>query len=142
MNMDEPVPVARFDQPREIIDAFAAALNAKDAESVGKLFSEDAEFVNVRGTCMHGRQGIVEGHAISFSGPLAGSTFLFHSVSEQPVTDDVMVVHARSVRDRLPGAPPTTGPRVSTFLQLVARRGPNGWLAVAAANVPEDPPPS
>jgi hypothetical protein len=89
---------------------------------------------------MLGRQGIIEGHAISFSGPLAGSTFEFHSISELPVTSEVTVVHAHSVRDRLPDAPATTGPKVSTVLQLVARRGPRGWLAVAAANVPEMPP--
>jgi uncharacterized protein (TIGR02246 family) len=66
VDIDEPVPIARFDQPRDIIDAFADALNAKDAESLGNLFCEDAEFVNVRGARMHGRQGIIEGHAISF----------------------------------------------------------------------------
>jgi len=141
MDLNESVPVARFDQPRYIIDAFAEALNAKDALSLGKLFSEDAEFVNVRGARMLGRQGIIEGHAISFSGPLAGSTFAFDSISELPVTPDVTVVHAHCVRDRLPDAPPTTAPKLSTVLQLVARRGPKGWLAVAAANVPETPPP-
>ena len=140
MDLREPVPTARLDQPRVLIEAFADALNARDAESLGRLFSEGAEFVNVRGTCMHGREGIIEGHALSFSGPLAGSTFQFHSISELPVTAEVTVVHAHCIRDRLPDAPPTTGPTVSTVLQLVARRGPDGWLAVAASNVPETPP--
>jgi ketosteroid isomerase-like protein len=54
VDLREPVPIARFDQPRDLIEAFADALNAKDAESLGRLFSEGAEFVNVRGTCMHG----------------------------------------------------------------------------------------
>lgn len=141
MEIREPVPTAGFGQPRDLIDAFADALNAKDAESLGRVFSEDAEFVNVRGTCMHGRQGIIEGHALSFSGPLAGSTFLFHSISELPVTAEVTVVLAHCVRDRLPDAPPSTGPAVSTVLQLVARRGSDGWMAVAASNVPETAPP-
>jgi len=140
MGINESVPDAGFHQPRDLIDAFAEALNAKDAEGLGKLFSEDAEFVNVRGARMLGRQGIIDGHAMSFSGPLAGSTFKFHSISELPVTPEVTVVHAHCVRDRLPDAPPTTGPKVSTVLQLVARRGLKGWQAVAAANVPETPP--
>jgi uncharacterized protein (TIGR02246 family) len=138
---DEVGPIAKFDQPRDILDAFADALNSKDAESLGRLFAEDAEFINVRGTRMLGRQGIIEGHARSFSGPLAGSTFEFHSISELPITAEVTVVHAHILRDRLPDAPAMTGPKVSTVLQLVARRGPTGWLAVAAANVPETPPP-
>jgi uncharacterized protein (TIGR02246 family) len=141
VNRQERAGNAGFGQPRDIIDAFSDALNAKDADGVGKVFTEDAEFVNVRGVRMHGRQGIIEGHANGFSGPLAGSTFAFHSISEMPITPEVTVVHAHSVRDRLPDAPPTTGPRVSTILQLVAQRGPTGWLAVAAANVPDVPPP-
>jgi uncharacterized protein (TIGR02246 family) len=43
-------------QPRELIDAIGDALNGKDAQSLGKLFSEDAVFVNVRGVRMHGRR--------------------------------------------------------------------------------------
>jgi uncharacterized protein (TIGR02246 family) len=140
MDLGESVPIAGFDQPRDFIELFASALNAKDAESLGKLSSEDAEFVNVRGTRMRGRSGIIEGHAMGFSGPLAGSTFEFHSISELPITDDVTVLHAHSIRDRLPGAPPSTGPRVSTVLQIVVRRGSDGWQAVAAANVPDTPP--
>jgi uncharacterized protein (TIGR02246 family) len=131
-----------FDQPGDFIEAFAAALNAKDAESLGKLFAEDAEFVNVRATRMHGRRGIVEGHAMGFSGPLAGSAFEFHSISQLPVTDDGIVLHAHSIRDRLAEAPPSTGPRVSTVLQVVVCHGDGGWLAVAAANVPDVPPPA
>jgi ketosteroid isomerase-like protein len=38
-----------FGEAREIVDAFAAALNAKDAEALGELFSDDAEFVNILG---------------------------------------------------------------------------------------------
>jgi ketosteroid isomerase-like protein len=33
-----------FGEARENVDAFAAALNAKDAEALGELFSDDAEF--------------------------------------------------------------------------------------------------
>jgi uncharacterized protein (TIGR02246 family) len=141
MRSDASVPIRGFAQPRDIIHAFQDALNAKDAESLGRVFSENAEFVNVRGTRMHGRQGIIDGHEMGFSGPLARSTFEFHSISELPVTVDVTVLHAHSVRDRPPDAPPSTGPRVTTVLQFVIRRGPDGWLAVAAANVPESPSP-
>jgi uncharacterized protein (TIGR02246 family) len=128
-----------FSEPADMIHAFAAALNAKDAAGLGRLFSEDAQFVNVRGIVMRGRQSIIQGHKISFAGPLAGSTFQFDSVQELLVTPDVAVLHARCLRDRLPDAPPGTGPAVTTVLQLVARRGGEGWQAVAAANVPVVP---
>jgi hypothetical protein len=38
MGINESVPDAGFHQPRDLIDAFAEALNAKDAEGLGKLF--------------------------------------------------------------------------------------------------------
>jgi uncharacterized protein (TIGR02246 family) len=133
--------LAGFTQPRDIIDALATALNAKNADRLGELFSEDAEFINIRGSVMHGRKGIIEGHALSFSGPLAGSTFQFDSIEELPVTADVRVLHVHAVRGRLPDAPSGTGPPVTAMLQLVVRRGSEGWQAVAATNVPETPSP-
>jgi uncharacterized protein (TIGR02246 family) len=102
-----------FSEPADIIDAFAAALNAKDAERLGDLFSEDAQFVNVRGVLMHGRHGIVQGHKVSFAGPLAGSVFQFDSVDQSLITPDVAVLQAHCLRDRLP-----------THLRAQARRLP------------------
>jgi uncharacterized protein (TIGR02246 family) len=127
--------------PREIVDAFEAALNAKDAAALGELFAEDADFVNIMGMRMRGRDGIVSGHAWAFAGPLVGSRVAFDDVDEVPVTDDVTVVHARGLRERLPDAPPQTLPPGRTVLMLVARRGDGGWHAVAAANVAEAPRP-
>ncbi len=117
------------------------ALNAKDAGSFGKLFSEDAVFVNVRGSQMHGRRAITSGHAASFSGPLSGSTFLFDSISELRVSEDVTVIFAHCLRGRREDASEDTGPNMDTIFQLVARRSARGWEAVAASNVPELPRP-
>ena len=128
-------------QPRKLIDAIGEALNGKDAQSLGELFSEDAVFVNVRGAQMHGRQAITDGHAASFSGPLSGSTFLFDSVSELRVSDDVTVILAHCRRGRREDASEDTGPNMDTILQLVAFRAARGWEAVAASNVPELPRP-
>ena len=50
-----------FATPGEIVDAFEAALNAKDAAAVGQVFTPDAEFVNIMGMRMRGREGIVSG---------------------------------------------------------------------------------
>ena len=128
-------------QPRKLIDAIGEALNTKNAQSLGKLFSEDAVFVNVRGAQMHGRQAITNGHAASFSGPLSGSTFLFDSVLELHVSDDVTVIFAHCQRGRREDASEDTGPNMDTILQLVAYRSASGWEAVAASNVPELPRP-
>jgi uncharacterized protein (TIGR02246 family) len=123
------------------VDAFEAALNAKDAEALGEIFSPDAEFVNIMGMRMRRREGIVAGHAWAFAGPLVGSRIRFDQVDELPVTDDVTVLHGHCVRDRLPDAPSQTLPPGNTVLVFVTRRDADGWHAVAATNVTETPPP-
>src|SRR3954454_9743607 len=131
-----------FEKPGQIVDAFAAALNAKDAEALGALFSDDAEFVNILGMRMHGREGIVAGHAWAFAGPLQGRVIDFDAVDELQVTDDVTVVYGHCVRRRLPDAPVEGLPDGTSVLVFVLRRGADGWRAVAATNVTEASRPS
>jgi uncharacterized protein (TIGR02246 family) len=126
--------------PRELVDAFAEALKAKDAERLGSLFTPDAEFVNILGMRMRGRDGLVAGHAWAF-GPLRGRVIRFDSVDELPVTDDVTVLHAHCLRTREPDAPEQGLPDGSSVLVFVARKGAEGWELVAATNVTESAPP-
>jgi hypothetical protein len=51
------------------------------------------------------------------------------------------LLHAHCVRRRLPDAPVAGLPDGASVLVFVARRGPDGWQAVAATNVTEAPPP-
>jgi uncharacterized protein (TIGR02246 family) len=130
-----------FPQPREVVDAFAAALNTKNADQLGQLFSEDAEFVNILGMRMRKREGIVQGHAWAFAGPLRGRQIRFDQVDELKVTDDVTVLHGHCIRERQPDAPEEGLPDGASVLAFVVRRGPQSWQIVAATNVTEAPPP-
>lgn len=130
-----------FNQPRDIVDAFAEALNAKDAHALGSVFSDDAEFVNILGMRMRRREGIVSGHAWAFDGPLRGRAIRFDQVDELKVTDDVAILHGHCVRERLPEAPIEGLPDGRSVLVFVARRDGDGWRAVAATNVTEAPHP-
>jgi uncharacterized protein (TIGR02246 family) len=129
-------------RPRQLVDAFAEALNAKDATALGELFTEDAEFVNILGMRMRQREGIVKGHAWAFAGPLRGRRIRFDQVDELQVTDDVTVLHAHGIREREPDAPVEGLPDGTSVLVFVARLGPQGWQAVAATNVTEAAPPA
>jgi uncharacterized protein (TIGR02246 family) len=132
--------VKTFEKADQIVEAFADALNVKDASALGELFSEDAEFVNILGMRMQGREGIVTGHARAFAGPLQGRVIEFDAVDELQVTDDVTVVYGHCVRRRLPDAPVEGLPDGTSVLVFVLRRGADGWQAVAASNVTEAPP--
>jgi uncharacterized protein (TIGR02246 family) len=130
------------DHPRDLVDAFEQALNAKDADAVGELFAADAEFVNIMGMRMRRRAGIVDGHAWAFAGPLRGRRIRFDQVDELRVTDDVTVLHGHNLRAREPDAPEEGLPDGASVLVFVTRRGPEGWQIVAATNVSEATPPA
>lgn len=131
-----------FNRPQDVVDAFAEALNAKDADALGSLFTDDAEFVNILGMRMRRREGIVAGHAWAFNGPLRGRAIRFDHVDELQVTDDVAVLHGHCVRKRLPDGPIEGLPDGRSVLVFVTRRDADGWRAVAATNVTEAPPPT
>jgi uncharacterized protein (TIGR02246 family) len=124
-------------KPQDLVNAFAEALNAKDPEALGRLFVEDAEFVNILGMRMRGRAGIVAGHAWAFSGPLQGRRIRFDQIDELAVTDDVSILHGHCLRELEPDAPAEGLPAGASVLVFVARRSPVAWELVAATNVTE-----
>ena len=60
--------MATFARPRDLVVAFARALNAKDADELGQLFIDDAEFVNIMGMRMRRRQAL----STAIAGPSPG----------------------------------------------------------------------
>jgi uncharacterized protein (TIGR02246 family) len=124
-------------KPQDLVHAFAEALNAKDPETLGSLFVEDAEFVNILGMRMRGREGITAGHAWAFSGPLRGRRVRFDQIDELAVTDDVSILHGHCIRELEADAPADGLPAGASVLVFVARRSPVAWKLVAATNVTE-----
>jgi uncharacterized protein (TIGR02246 family) len=124
-------------KPQDLVNAFAEALNAKDPEALGRLFVEDAEFVNILGMRMRGREGIVAGHAWAFGGPLRGRHIRYDQIDELAVTADVSVLHCHCLRELEPDAPGEGLPPGASVLVFVARRSPAAWELVAGTNVTE-----
>src|SRR3954452_13906459 len=115
--------MAAFNRPEELTGAFAEHLNAKDPAALGELFSEDAEFVNIMGMRMRGRQGIVDGHTWAFNGPLRGRRVRFDHVDALGVTDEVTVLHCHCICEYEPGAPAEVLPDGTSMLVFVTRCG-------------------
>ena len=116
--------------------AFSGALNDGDADALGALFTKDALFVNIAGTRMPGRDGIIDGHRWALAGPLKGSTVTVKDLAVIPVRDDLVILHATSVRAPRPDAPPGGLPAGRTVLVFTLVRAEGGWLAAAATNIP------
>ena len=87
MNADEEV--------REVVRGWQQAWNSGDMPAAGRLFCEDADFVNVRGTHWHTRAEIEREHARRHRQQLKDSVFTPLEVSQQRIGADMALVHIR-----------------------------------------------
>ena len=122
----------------ELVERFADAWNAGDADALARLFAQDADFVNAVGLWWLKRDDIREAHAYGFDRIFCGSVM---RVLETKVRDlgDVAVVHGRWEMTGQTGPDGSPAGRRRGVLVLVARRRPEGWEAVAAQNTDRIP---
>jgi uncharacterized protein (TIGR02246 family) len=124
---------------RQVIRGIEDSWNAHDMKAYGKLFSEDAEFINVVGMHWRGRKAIVEAHAA------------FHETSFKNHSIKTDAVEIRSLGERHAIAVVTTTndsfktpagqviPKRQNLQTYVLTKGPDGWKIAHGHNVPVDP---
>ncbi len=134
------------DDVRKKIEGFATAWNNHDMEAFGKLFATDAEFVNVTGVVMKGRQAIQMHHAWAHGaipkttqvpetlaanyGIFKNSTMKFEAVDVRFLREDVTLAH---VRWKLLGDARTSTPRQGVLF-FVLTNGKDGWQIASGQN--------
>lgn len=131
---------------QSFVGGFATDWNRHDMVAFGKLFAMDADFINVAGFWMKGRNDIQMHHAYSHgtipsSDHIAGAhrknyaifkntTMRFNSIDVRFPGKDVAIAH---VRWELFGDARTTIPRRGILVFVLARQG-SGWQIVTAQN--------
>ncbi|HEV2289436.1 MAG TPA: SgcJ/EcaC family oxidoreductase [Candidatus Acidoferrales bacterium] len=130
---------------RNVVAAFATTWNRHDMEAFGKLFTPDAEFVNVAGTRWVGRREIQAQHAYShgtipqsaqpkenlrYYGIFKHSTMTFTHIDVRFLRKDVALAH---VDWELSGDTRTQGLRRGVFTFVLTQQN-GGWLIAAAQN--------
>jgi len=123
----------------EVADGFASAWNRHDMEALGRLFHDDADFVNVVGVQMRGREAIKRHHAIGHAGPFANSTLRVAVDDARAIAPSIIVTHVHSQLDgdeRSPGQPR------HTLMTLVIEQRNTQWMIVVAHNTNIAPPAS
>lgn len=136
----------RKDDVRKAVEGFATDWNHHDMDAFGKLFAPDAEFVNVTGVVMQGRERIQMHHAWAHGaipkttevpGTLArnygifkNSTMKFDAIDVRFLRSDVALAHVswQLLRDSR-----TTTPRRGMLL-FVLTHGKDGWLIASGQN--------
>jgi uncharacterized protein (TIGR02246 family) len=114
--------------------------NMHDAEALGALFTDDAEFVNIVGGRQTGRTAITNGHAAAFQGPLAGVVLKLVGVDAKRIAPDVVLAHAVWDRSLAADAGPRTLPPGSgLFTMVIALADGEAPKFVALSNVQHPP---
>jgi uncharacterized protein (TIGR02246 family) len=115
---------------RRIIDAW----NRHDMDAFANLFTEDADFVNVRGVRWIGRHAIREAHAASHATIFRSSQLSLRESSVRFLRPDIAV--ARSVTE-VTGQVNASGevlPPRSAMLTLIMMNMEGMWMIVVAQN--------
>ena len=113
----------------ESIEGDAAALaarlenawNAGDSAGFAAPFADDADFVNVLGMHVRGREGITHGHAEIFRTVYAGSTVRYRVDTARLLRPDVGLVHVHATLTVPAG--PMAGTNNALYSMVLTRDG-------------------
>ena len=125
---------------RSVLRGFEEAWNRHDMDAFARLFTEDADFVNVRGARWIGRPAIKEAHQASHGTVFKASRLSVPETSVRFLKPDVAV--ARSTWDLVGHTTPTGEPQPPRkgILTNVLVKGDGGWQIVVTQNTDIVPP--
>lgn len=115
----------------EMAGGFATAWNRHDMEALGRLFHDDAAFVNIVGVHMRGRESIQGGHGVAHAGAYRNSSLEAEVEDAREIRADVIVAH---VHCQLQGDERAPGQNRHTLMTLVIEQRSAEWRIVAAHN--------
>jgi uncharacterized protein (TIGR02246 family) len=97
-----------------------------DGEAFAAVFTDDVDFVTVRGEELFGRRAVAQGHAQLFLGPYRDTRLTAEISLIRPLSDGIAVVHVTS----------SIAPAgITTHAQAVVVRRADGWEIAAFHNM-------
>ncbi len=113
------------DQPEKIacglINQLEDSWNAADGEAFGEAFTEDADFVAIRGDYHQGREAIARGHHAIFNSIYKGSRVAYELLQARALSDDVIIAQTRG--DLSAPSGPLAGEHSSVSTLVLVRDG-------------------
>ena len=134
---------AAEDTPQTAIEKILAteqsAWNAGDSISYANEFTDDADFVNIRGQIFTGKPAIQQQHARIFAGPFRGSTIAILQRRFQQISDSVVLVDTDQTVNNFVGLPPgivesSPGRLVTHFKYLAIKQIDGSWRLASGQN--------
>ena len=108
----------------ELVSRLEQAWNEADGRTFGEPFSDDADFVDIRGEHHRGREAIAAGHQAIFDSIYKGSSTNYELKQARELSDDVILAHTTGVLTVPSG--PFAGEH-NAVQSLVLVRGGDGW---------------
>ncbi|MBV9763261.1 MAG: SgcJ/EcaC family oxidoreductase [Acidobacteriaceae bacterium] len=128
---------------REILRLQTEAWNRGDGIEWAREFTDDCDFVNMRGDTLHGRSEIVARITASLQSRMKGSHLSLSIRQLNSLTPDIVLVETdyefTGLPGSLPGIAPTAEGVLKTRMKYVAVRREH-WYFIAAQNTPVLPP--
>ena len=114
-----------------IVHELEASWNAADGARFGAPFTDDADFVTIRGDHLRGREAIAKGHQGIFNSIYKGSTVSYEVVSVRPIAPGALVAHVKAELNAPSG--PLAGRHNSLFTIVVVQQQ-SDWRIAAFHN--------
>jgi uncharacterized protein (TIGR02246 family) len=127
---------------RQVAEGFMDAWNHHDAKALAALFSEDADFTNVRGVGASGRANIEKFHAPLFASIFKDTTLKPAYVTIHFIRPDVAAVDVKWEMTGLEGPQGNPLPVRHGLLNFTMAKNQERWQIVVMHNMDLAPPPS
>ncbi len=120
--------------PQDIPTFFAKAWNAGDAAALGRLFVEDADFVNVVGLWWHNRSDIERAHEYGLKTFFKFAQLSVRRTKVRLLDENNAVIHVRWMLSGQLDKDGNTLDDRTAIMMFVAQRQEDRWAVVAAQN--------
>ncbi len=117
-----------------VVQEIIGAWKRHDMDAFAKAFTEDADFVNVRGVRWIGRRAIKEAHAASHSTMFKTSQLTLRESSVRFLRPDIAVARSITEVTGQTGASGEILPPRSAMLTLIMVNDDGRWMIVVAQN--------
>jgi uncharacterized protein (TIGR02246 family) len=123
---------------QRVLKELEDAWNAGDGQRFAEPFTEDAEFVNIRGEHASGRTAIAMGHQAIFDSIYKDSVNKYEAILTKQLADDVLYVLGRATLNAPTG--PMAGEHRSHFSVILVRADEGDWQVALFHNTLMAPP--
>lgn len=120
---------------RKALASYEAAWNSHDMKALGKLFAEDAEFINVVGMHWRGRADIVAAHAAFHETMFKDTGLKTDAIALRPLSADVVIAVVTYTQDGFTTPSGQVMPKTQTKLSYVFVKTASEWKIAHGQNV-------